>query len=110
MPATKTPSMHHLQVRNVTTSMAGLKNGQIRKNLTQNGEFKSYSKGTHKKKKSSDNTLTHGQPVLEATVQHQASAGVSFFEPLVHLDRDLNPKSQALEPGAVTTGSPRRSG
>ena len=33
-----TPSMHHPRSRNVTTSMVGLNNGHIRKNLTQNGE------------------------------------------------------------------------
>ena len=39
MPATKhTPSMHHRRRRNVTTSMDGLKNGHILKNLTKNGE------------------------------------------------------------------------
>ena len=36
MPATKnTPSTHHPRRRNVTTLMVGLKNGHIRKNLTQ---------------------------------------------------------------------------
>ena len=30
-----TPSMHHPRRRNVTTLMVGLKNGHIRKNLTQ---------------------------------------------------------------------------
>ena len=33
--ATKTPSMHHPQRQNVATSMVGLKNGHMRKNLTQ---------------------------------------------------------------------------
>ena len=33
-----TPSMHHPQRQNVTTSMVGLKNSHIDKNLTQNGE------------------------------------------------------------------------
>ena len=32
------PSMHHPQRWNVTTSMVGLKNGHMHKNLTQNGE------------------------------------------------------------------------
>ena len=35
MPATKTLSTHHPRRRNVTTLMVGLKNGHIRKNLTQ---------------------------------------------------------------------------
>ena len=52
MLATKnTPSMHHFWRRNVTTSMVGLKNGHIRKNLTQNGEPQRYSWGTQKKKR-----------------------------------------------------------
>ena len=46
-----TPSMHHPWRRNVTTSMVGLKNGHIRKNLTQNGESPRYSWGMQKKKK-----------------------------------------------------------
>ena len=52
MPATKkTPSTHHPRRRNVTTLMAGLKNGHIRKNLTQSGEPQRYSWGTQKKTK-----------------------------------------------------------
>ena len=52
MPATKnTPSTHHPRRRNVTTLMVGLKNGHIRKNLTQSGEPQRYSWGTQKKKK-----------------------------------------------------------
>ena len=52
MPATKnTPSMHHPQRQNVTTSMVGLKNGHIHKNLTQNGEPQKSSWGVQKKKK-----------------------------------------------------------
>ena len=52
MPATKnTPSTHHPRRRNVTTLMVGLKNGHIRKNLTQSGEPQRYSWGTPKKKK-----------------------------------------------------------
>ena len=48
MPATKnTPSRHHPRRRNVTTLMVGLKNGHIRKNLTQSGEPQRYSWGTH---------------------------------------------------------------
>ena len=48
---------YHLQTteyprrRNVTTSMVGLKNGHIGKNLTQNGESQRCSWGTQKKKK-----------------------------------------------------------
>ena len=42
-----TPSIHHPQRWNVTTSMVGLKNGHIRKNLTQNGEPQRPSWGTH---------------------------------------------------------------
>ena len=38
MPATKTPSMHHPRRWNVTSSMVGLKNDDIHKNLTKNGE------------------------------------------------------------------------
>ena len=45
-----TPSMHHPQRQNVTTSMVGLKNSHIGKNLTQNGEPQRYSWGTQKKK------------------------------------------------------------
>ena len=62
-----TPNMYHPRRRNVTTSMVGLKknkqtkqtnkqtknknkNGQIRKNLTQNGEPQKHSSGTQKKK------------------------------------------------------------
>ena len=37
--------------RNVTTSMVGLGNGHIRKNLTKNGEPQRSSWGTQKKKK-----------------------------------------------------------
>ena len=40
--------------RNVTTSMAGLKNGHIRKNLIQNGEPQRYSWGTQQKKKNGE--------------------------------------------------------
>ena len=39
---------------NVTTSMVGLRNGHIRKNLTQNGEAQRYSWGTQKKKKNDE--------------------------------------------------------
>ena len=47
-----TPSTHHPRRRNVTTLMVGLKNGHIRKNLTQkSGEPQRYSWGTGKKKK-----------------------------------------------------------
>ena len=42
---------HRLKRWNVMTSMVGLKNGHIRKNLTQNGETQRYSWGTQKKKK-----------------------------------------------------------
>ena len=45
-----TLSMHRPRRRNVTTSMVGLKNGHIRKNLTQNGEPQRHSWGTQKKK------------------------------------------------------------
>ena len=38
-----TPSMHHPRRQNVTTSMVGLKSGDILKNLTQNGEPQRYS-------------------------------------------------------------------
>ena len=41
----------HPRRRNVTTLMVGLKNGHIRKNLTQSGEPQRYSWGTQKKKK-----------------------------------------------------------
>ena len=41
----------HPQRRNVITSMFGLQNGHIRKNLTQNGEPQKYNWGTQKKKK-----------------------------------------------------------
>ena len=41
--------MKHPQRRNVTTAMAGLKNGHIRKNLT-HGEPQRKSWGTQKKK------------------------------------------------------------
>ena len=34
-----TPSTHHPRRRNVTTLMVGLKNGHIRKNLTENGDI-----------------------------------------------------------------------
>ena len=57
MPATKnTPSTHHPRRRNVTTLMVGLKNGHIRKNLTQSGEPQRYSWGTQKKKKKKKNS------------------------------------------------------
>ena len=46
-----TPSMHHSRRWNVTTSMVGMKNGYICKNLTQNGEPQRYSLVTQKKKK-----------------------------------------------------------
>ena len=45
-----TPSMHHPGRWNVTTSMVGLENGHIHKNLTQNGEPQGYSWGRQKKK------------------------------------------------------------
>ena len=54
MPVTKTHpacSMHHPWRWNVTSSMVRLKNGDIRKNLTQNGEPQRCSWGTQKKKK-----------------------------------------------------------
>ena len=46
-----TPSMHHPQKQNVTTSMVVLKNDHICNNLSQNGEPQRYSWGTQKKKK-----------------------------------------------------------
>ena len=46
-----TRSTHHPRRRNVTTLMVGLKNGHIRKNLTQSGEPQRHSWGTHQKKK-----------------------------------------------------------
>ena len=49
-----TPSMHHPQRQNGSTSMVVLKNGHIPKNLTQNGEPQIYSWGTQKKKKEND--------------------------------------------------------
>ena len=48
-----TPIMHHPWRRNMTTSMVGLKNGHIRKNLKKKekgGEPQRYSWGTQKKK------------------------------------------------------------
>ena len=52
-----TPSTYHPRRRNVTTLMVGLKNGHIRKNLTQSGEHQRYSWGTQKKKKQKKNQL-----------------------------------------------------
>ena len=46
-----TPSMHHPWRWNVTISMVGLKNGHIRKNLSQNDEPQRYSWGMQKMKK-----------------------------------------------------------
>ena len=63
MPATKTPSMHHPQRGNVTTSMVGLKHGHMCKNLTQNGEPQRCSLGTQKRKKK--------KPVLDYSVEIQ---------------------------------------
>ena len=40
-----------IKKRNVTTSMDGLKNGHILKNLTDNGEPQRYSWGTQKKQR-----------------------------------------------------------
>ena len=51
-----TPSMHHPPRRNVTTSVAGFKNGHIGKNLTQNGEPQRSSWGMQKKKKKQADT------------------------------------------------------
>ena len=45
------PSMYHLGRRSVTTSIVGLKNGHIRKNVTQNGEPQRSGWGMQKKKK-----------------------------------------------------------
>ena len=45
-----TPSMHYARRWNVTTSMVGLRNGHIRKSLTQNGEPQRSSWGTLEKK------------------------------------------------------------
>ena len=51
MPATKTyPACNHPRRRNMTNSMAELKNSHIHKNLTQNVEPHKYSWGTKKKK------------------------------------------------------------
>ena len=44
-----TPSMHHPQRRNVTTSVVGLKNDHMHKNLTQNCEPQRSSWGAQKK-------------------------------------------------------------
>ena len=52
-----TPSTHHPRRRNVTTLIFGLKNGHIRKNLTQSGEPQRYSWGTQKKKKKKKKNL-----------------------------------------------------
>ena len=38
-----TPSMHHQQTQNVTTSIGVAKNGHVRKNLTENGDSQRYS-------------------------------------------------------------------
>ena len=43
-----TPSMHHPQRQNVSTSMAELGNGHIHKHLTPNGEPQRYSWGRKK--------------------------------------------------------------
>ena len=45
-----TPSLHHPRRQNVTTSMVGLKNSHIHKNLTQIGEPQRSSWGTQKQK------------------------------------------------------------
>ena len=45
-----TPGVHWPRTWNMTTSMVGLRNGHIRKNLTQKGEPQRYSWGTQKKK------------------------------------------------------------
>ena len=45
-----TPSMHRPRRRNVTTSMVGLKNSHIRKNLTQNSEPQRYIAGERRRR------------------------------------------------------------
>ena len=67
-----TPSTHHPRRRNVTTLMAGLKNGHIRKNLTQSGEPQRYSWGTQKTTPPPKKKLTLGQPVPGLTLKRQA--------------------------------------
>ena len=52
-----TLSLHDPWRQNVTTSMVGLRNGHIRKNLTQKGEPRRYSWKTQKKKKKSMDSL-----------------------------------------------------
>ena len=47
--------------------MVGLKNGHIRKNFIQNGEFRSYSWGTQKKKK---NDNKEGNDSINEVVGH----------------------------------------
>ena len=47
-----TPSMHHPRRRNVTTSMVGLKNGHVRKTLTQNGEPQRCTAGECRRRRS----------------------------------------------------------
>ena len=70
MPATKnTPSTHHPRRRNVTTLMVGLKNGHIRKNLTQSGEPQRYSWGTKKKKMLSASVISRSPQRFLATEQ-----------------------------------------
>ena len=63
MPATKnTPSTHHPRRRNVTTLMVGLKNGHIRKNLTQKVVNPRDIAGERKKKKKKKNgAYMHGR-------------------------------------------------
>ena len=51
-----TPSTHHPRRRNVTTLMVGLKNGHIRKNLTQNVVNPRDIAGERKKKKKKKNS------------------------------------------------------
>ena len=47
----------HPRRRNVTTSMVGLRNGHIHRNLIKNGEPQRYSWGTQKKKKEEEEVI-----------------------------------------------------
>ena len=81
-----TPSTHHPRRRNVTTLMVGLKNGHIRKNLTQKWWTPEIQLGNAKKIKGKKRTARN---------QHQQQC-CSFQQGCSWSSKDVHPKRKAM--------------
>ena len=99
MPATKTLSVHHPRRQNVTTSMVGLKNEHICKNLTQSGEPQRYSWGTQKRKKKSTRAFYFGLDYFQSVLMCAwALRDIAYYCILVLEDFDMADAS-SVPPG-----------